>query len=141
MFAGLRKNIQTSYLFYILSLLVVLLFFLSSGHDLLHNHEPDLEDHHDCPAFQIYLLFSSAIVYYCAFCFIIGILTFVLLYQYNSVYSIFKYTFNSRAPPFQIFKSVSCNFKWKEISHYQNLKGSNLCLRTIEIGVFPYLSF
>lgn len=140
MFAEFRKNIQTSYLFYLICLFVFLLLLLSSGHDLFHNHEPDFEHHHDCPAFQIYLLFSSTIIYHCVFCFILSVCAFLFLIQYNSEYSFFKYTYDSRAPPFQIIKNIGCHLKQKQISYYQNLKGRSLCLRTIKIGVFPYLS-
>ena len=140
MLAGLRKNIQTSYLFYILSLLVLLLLFLSSGYDLFHNHEPDLEHHQDCPAFQIYLLFSSTIIYHCVLCFILSVCAFLFLIQYNSEYSFFKYTYDSRAPPFQLIKNIGYHLKQKQISYYQNLKGRSLCLQAIKIGVFPYLS-
>ncbi len=100
MFAGIRKSIQTRYLFYILSMLIVLMLVLSSGYNLLHNHEPDLKYHQDCSAYQISLLLSTIIVYYYTFGLVLCFLAFIYSYQYNIVYSFFKYTFNSRAPPF-----------------------------------------
>ena len=134
MLAKLRKNTQSSYLFGIVSILIVLLLFLSSGQDLLHNHKPDLKKHDDCPAHQIFLLFSSTIQYFITFSFLLLICVFVALFQLESAYSFFKYSFYSRAPPFQICQNiiVSLNATSQQITYVKKLKRRSLCLRTLK---------
>jgi len=103
MFAGIRKRIKTSNLYFVTGLLVLLMLFLSIGQDLFHNHKPDLEQHDDCPAFHIYLLFSASIVFDCIYWFILLLLVVLNLTCYRPVFYYFQKTHNPRAPPFQIF--------------------------------------
>jgi len=124
MFRKIRNKNRVVFFFQV-SLLVLLLLILSSGQDLFHNHEPDFKDHQDCPAFQIYLLFSSTIVSYCVFCFILSFCTVLLLVHCNSVYSLFKFTYDPRAPPFQIIQKSNRILKRNEALYYQNLKGTS----------------
>ncbi len=77
MLIRLKQNIQTKHLFYLLYLLVFTLLFLSTGHEFMHNHKPDTEEHHDCPAYQIEFLLSSFIIYY--YFFAVTIIFFVVL--------------------------------------------------------------
>ena len=106
MFIRLRENIQRRFLFNLLILFIFLLLFLSVGHDFLHNHEPDLKYHHDCPAHQIFLIFSSAIVFNFILC------IFLLVWLYHSIIKLYSIcTFNyciyeSRAPPFLYFLKI-----------------------------------
>jgi len=141
MFAGIRKSIQTRYLFYILSILIILMLVLSSGFNLLHNHEPDFKYHQDCSAYQIYLLLSTIIVSCYTFSLTICFLTFFQLCQHNTVDSFLKYTFNSRAPPFQILKNPGRYLKRQQFLQNQDLKRSNPCLRTLKFGAFPHSYF
>jgi len=129
MFAGIRKNIQTGYLNYIIGLLLFLLLFLSIGSDLFHNHKPDLECNDDCPAFHIYLLFSSTIIFYFIFWFILAIFTILILIRFNSNYLFTRRTNDSRAPPFQISENLNYNSKQNRILHHQNLK-PGFCVKT-----------
>ena len=124
MFAGIRKYFQPSNLSLIV-LLVSLLLLLGSGQDLLHNHEPDLEHHHDCPAHQLYLLFSSILIFYCIFYFILSILVALKLILYEPDHSYFYKNHYSRAPPFQIPENFYLNPLKNRILNFQNLKGIN----------------
>ena len=105
MFAGIKKNIQMSN-HYLIVLLVLLLFLLGSGQELYHNHEFDLEHHHDCPAYQLYLLFSSILVFDCIFYFFILVLITLRLIHHQPNHSFFHRNYYSRAPPFQILKNI-----------------------------------
>jgi len=134
MFAGIRKNIQTSTHYLILSL-VLLLLLLGSGQELLHNHEPDLENHHDCPVYQLGLLFSSILIFDCIYCFIIVILITLSLIHYEPSHSYFHKNYYSRAPPFQILKNFSLSPLKNRISKIQNLKGNNPCIQIVKGGV------
>jgi len=104
MFAGIIKNIRASNHYFIV-LLLFLFLLLGSGQELFHNHEPDLEHHHDCPAYQLYLLFSTILIFDCIFYFFIIILVTLGLIHYESNYSYFHSNYYSRAPPFQILKT------------------------------------
>jgi hypothetical protein len=102
MFAGIRKNLRTGLLKWIIGLLVLLLLILGAGHEFFHNHRPDFEQHDDCPACHLYLLLSSVLIFDCIYCFILLILIILNLTRYIPDYLFFQETFNSRAPPFQI---------------------------------------
>lgn len=39
--------------------LIALVLFLSTGHDLFHNHQPDFENHEDCPVYQFLVVLGS----------------------------------------------------------------------------------
>ncbi len=99
MFTKTIKKLRTGSS-YLPILLVLLLLFLSSGHDLFHNHKPDLEHHHDCPAFQIVLSFSSIIVYYFIICFILSVCAFFPFVRQNVEYTSPRSDYHPRAPPF-----------------------------------------
>jgi hypothetical protein len=111
MLAGIRKNIQTGSLNYVIGLLVFLLLILGAGQDFFHNHKPDFEHHDDCPAFHLYLLFSSTIIFNCVYWFILLLLIILNLICCISDYLFFQKTYNSRAPPFQISKNLGSNSK------------------------------
>ena len=128
MFAGIKKNIKTSN-YYLILLLIFLLLFLSSAQDLFHNHKPDLEHHQDCPAYQLYLLFSSSFIFEYFYCCILLIFLYLHLISFKSDYSFFNKTYNSRAPPFQIKKNFYFNLLPCRISYLWNLKGKHLCLQ------------
>ena len=64
MVTGIRKNHFKPSVSLIIGL-ACLLLLLSTGQDLFHNHEPDSDSHHECPAYQIYLMLSAAIVFDC----------------------------------------------------------------------------
>lgn len=104
MFAGIKKNIKTNN-HYLIVLLVFLLLLLGSGQELFHNHEPDLEHHHDCPAYQLYLLFSSILIFDCIFYFILLLIVALKLIHYEPNHSYFYKNHYSRAPPFPILKN------------------------------------
>jgi hypothetical protein len=106
MLATMRKAIQASFLSYLVGSLVFVVLLLTLGQGLLHNHEPDLEHHHDCPAFEIYLIFSSVIVQYCLFFFVLICCAFVAPIEYFSAYLFFAAPHDPRAPPFQIPASL-----------------------------------
>jgi len=99
MLIRLRKNIQTSLLFYLLYLLVFTLLFLSAGHEFMHNHEPDTEEHHDCPAYQIGILLNSLIIYYFFFA-ITSLFILFLRFQRTRIIGItIRRDIDARAPP------------------------------------------
>jgi len=101
MFTRFRKNIPAGFRLYLVGFLVILLLALSAGQELLHNHEADLEDHHDCPAHQLALLFSSTIIVYFVFSVLLSLCEFLFFPQFQISYSCFNCVFHSRAPPFQ----------------------------------------
>ncbi len=103
MLTAVRNNIQKSNPCWIISF-VFLLFFLGSGQELFHNHEPDLEHHHDCPAHQLYVLFGSILVFSCLFVLILSILATLAFIHVEADCSFFYTKYYSRAPPFQIWK-------------------------------------
>lgn len=139
MFTGIKKYIQTSS-YYSILFLVFLLLFLSTGQVLFHNHEPDLEHHHDCPAYQLYLLFSSTLIFECIYYLIILIFTYLCFISGKTKYTFFNKTYHSRAPPFQILKNIMLNSLKNRILNFQNLKGINPCIQILKGGVFLYLS-
>jgi hypothetical protein len=117
---------------------VSLLLLLGSGQDLLHNHEPDLEHHHDCPAYQLYLLFSSILVFFCIFYFFIFTLLTLRLILCKPNHSYFNRNYYSRAPPFHILKNISLNSLKNRILNFQNLKGTSPCIQILNGGVHLY---
>jgi hypothetical protein len=104
MLAGLRKNFQTSNI-YLCALLISLFLLLGSGQDLFHNHEPDLKHHHDCPGYQLNLLFSSVLIIDCVFFFIISLIVTLKYFQSEFHHAYFSDHYYSRAPPFQILNT------------------------------------
>jgi len=134
MFAGITENKKTNN-HYLIVLLVFLLLLLGSGQELFHNHEPDLEHHHDCPAYQLYLLFSSILIFDCIFYFFIFILVTLRLIHYEPNHSYFNRNYYSRAPPFQILKKISLNSLKTRILDFQYLKGINPCIQILNGGV------
>lgn len=96
---GTIKNIQKNN-HYLIVLLILLLLVLGSGQELLHNHKADSEHHHDCPAYHLFLLFSSILIF--NFIFFVTIQRFSSLkfirYEAICIY-IYKY-YHPRAPPF-----------------------------------------
>lgn len=119
-------------------LLVFLLLLLGSGQNLFHNHEPDLEHHYNCPAYQLYLLFISILILDFIFFFIISILTILRLIHYETYHSYFYRNHHSRAPPFQILKNIMLNSLKNRILYFQNLKGINPCIQILKGGVRLY---
>ena len=111
--------------FCFVGLLLFLVLFFNLGQDLLHNHEPDFEHHHDCPAFHIYLLFSSALVVNCIYWIILSILAILSLKCCNPNFLDFQKIYNPRAPPFQISENLDNYLLQNRILHFQNLKGNN----------------
>lgn len=99
MVTGLRKNIQGRFLLYPLYGLIFLWLVLSVGHELFHNHEPDLLSHQDCPAFQLYLLLNSTILVLWIFHFIFTICALFFINEYNVTYRFSNKTYFPRAPP------------------------------------------
>lgn len=95
----LRENIQTTLLFHLLYLLVFTLLFLSTGHEFMHNHEPDSHDHHDCPAYQIDFLLSSFVIIYFFFSAIITIALSFPFQQIHLIDSTLHREIYPRAPP------------------------------------------
>ncbi len=108
MFAGITKNLKTNN-HYLIVLLVFLLLLLGSGQELFHNHDPDFEHHHDCPAYHLYLLFSSILIFGCIFYFFIFILLTLSLLHYTPNQLYFFSNYYSCAPSFQILKNISLN--------------------------------
>ena len=142
MLATLRTNIQTSFLSCLLASLVFLILFFSLGSDFLHNHKPDLEHHHDCPALQIYLIFTSVIVQYYVFHFILLSCAVILVIQYRAHHFFPSPTYHPRAPPFQIPVHSSCHLKRKQIFHDKILKGNNYVNRldkTVDAYIYRLL--
>ncbi len=137
MFAGINKNIKSNN-HHLIILLVFLLLLLGFGQELFHNHEPDLEHHHDCPAYQLYLLFSSILIFDCIFYFIILIIAALKLIRYEPNHSYFYKNYYSRAPPFQILKNFYLYALKNLILNLQNLKGINPCIQILNGGVRPY---
>jgi hypothetical protein len=133
MLATLRKNIQTSFLSCLLGSLVFLILLFSIGSDFFHNHKPDLEHHHDCPALQIYLIFTSVIVQYFVFHFILLSCAVILVIQYRAHHFFSSPTYQPRAPPFQIPVHSGYHLKRKQILHDKNLKGNNYVNRLDKI--------
>ena len=128
MFTGIRKNIQTSKHYLVLSL-VFLLLLLCSGQELFHNHEPDLEHHHDCPAYQLYLLFSSILFLDCIYYLLLLIFVTLIFICCEQDHSFYYRNYHSRAPPFQILKIFNLNPLQNQILIHQNLKGCYSCIQ------------
>jgi len=137
MLSKIRKNIKTSNS-YSVFFFVFLLFLLSAGQDLFHNHEPDLIDHDDCPAYQLYLLFSSTLLVEYLFCFILLLFVTSNFIDCQPEYSFFHINHNSRAPPFQILINCYLRKLQNRILILQNLKGKKPCLQILEGGVRRY---
>lgn len=85
--------------------LACLLLFLSIGQDLFHNHEADSDTHHECPAYQIFLMLSAAIVVDCMCRFFFLVVLFFKRIFRPSDDSIFRLSHHSRAPPFRVLKA------------------------------------
>jgi hypothetical protein len=134
MFARIRKNIQTNN-HNLIVLLVFLLLLLSSGQELFHNHDPDFEHHHDCPAYQLFLLFGAILIFDCIFSFLFLIFITLKLIQFEPNHSYFYNTYYSRAPPFQILKNFSLYSMKHRILNFQNLEGNNPCIQILNGGV------
>ncbi len=99
MLIRLKQNIQTKHLFYLLYLLVFTLLFLSTGHEFMHNHEPDTEEHHDCPAYQIEFLLSSFIIHYYFFAVTIIFIVVLTFRPSHIIDSTTPRGIDARAPP------------------------------------------
>jgi len=139
MLSEIRKNIKTSNCYSVL-FFVFLLFLLNTGQDLLHNHEPDLIDHDDCPAHQLYLLFSSTLLFDHLFCFILLLFVTLNFIYCQLKYSFFHINYNSHAPPFQILINCSLRKLQNRMLILQNLKGIKPCIQVLEGGVRRYSS-
>jgi len=92
---------------FLIALLVFLILFLSSGHDLFHNHEPDLKHHHDCPAHQLYLLFQSIFIFVFIFLFLRFKFVCSIIIECGYVQKYGNYNYYSRAPPFEKLKTLT----------------------------------
>lgn len=99
MYLGIRKNHFKPSASLLIGL-ACLLILLSAGQDLFHNHHPDSDAHQDCPAYQIYLMFSAAIVVDCTYRFFFLIVLFFKQIFCQSGHAIFHLCHHSRAPPF-----------------------------------------
>jgi hypothetical protein len=85
--------------------LLFLMLLLGAGQEYVHDHEPDLEHHHDCPAYQLYLLFSLIFICFCVFWFLFLLLVVFQVLSSHLNYSAFYRHYFSRAPPFRIVKN------------------------------------
>ena len=102
MLINLKKHINSGYLTYFTLAFLLLLVFFTAGSNFLHNHEPDFKIHQNCPAHQLFLLFTNVLVFALIF-FIIQktSLAFIIFYEE-------RYSFHSakphapRAPPLSI---------------------------------------
>ena len=139
MVSSIRKNIQASNLYLIVLLLSVLLL-LGLGQDLFHNHKFDLKHHYDCPAYHLYLLFSSILIFFSIYFFSIFILISFGFIHSKLKHSCYYNIVHSRAPPFQILKNVKLYLLKTGILYFQNLKGNKLCIQGTKGGVRLYFS-
>lgn len=103
MFINFRKNIKNGYLTYLTLGLLFFLVILGFSFNFLHDHEPDFKIHHDCPGYQIFLLFNSIITFTLAIIFAQAVFSNVIVVIYEKPDLIFSKIYNSRSPPFQIY--------------------------------------
>jgi hypothetical protein len=102
MFINYRKSIKKGRLAFLTLGLLFLILVLSSGSNFLHNHEPDFKIHHDCPGYQIFLLFNTIIIFTLIVIFIQSFFSKVILLNFEKPdLNSFK-IYNSRSPPLQI---------------------------------------
>lgn len=59
MFRRIEKIFQQNLAKYALGPIVVLLLFLSTGHDFFHSHDADFDLHEDCPVYHFLIMLSS----------------------------------------------------------------------------------
>ncbi len=79
---------------------IVIMLFLSIGHDFFHNHTFDFKHHHGCPAHEIYLLFTSIIITPILFLFInLYKHIYIEIYVEKLISAQLTNKHNSRAPP------------------------------------------
>jgi TRAP-type C4-dicarboxylate transport system permease small subunit len=95
----INLNILTKRLLPVTCLLVFMLFFLSTGHEFMHNHEPDHEEHGDCPAHQIDYLFNSLIIPVIFFTITLLFLQFIKPRGYQVIDVAIYRDIDARAPP------------------------------------------
>lgn len=103
MFTNLRKKFQKRSLLYLIYGPIILLMIMSAGHDLFHNHEPDLFRHHDCPAFHLYLLLTTMILFIWIFFTVFALYAIIFISEYKFVCCLTNDIYFSRAPPLQNF--------------------------------------
>jgi len=84
----------------IVGVLIFLILILSCCQDLLHNHKPDGKHHHDCPAFQIFLIFNNAIILYFIYLCIYLASILIALIEYDYIQKQANSDINCRAPPY-----------------------------------------
>jgi hypothetical protein len=78
----------------------VLFLALFIGHPFLHNHEADMHDHHDCPAFQIQTsLVLYTICFYLIFLFLLWLSVRITIYDIPFKTSFLQTSTLERAPP------------------------------------------
>jgi len=99
MLLRLRQNIQTKRLLHVTYLIVFLLLFLGAGQEYMHNHEPDHEEHSDCPACQIGFLLNSLIIHVVFFFIVLEFIQFLKTQDTRVIDITLRREIDARAPP------------------------------------------
>lgn len=99
---GLKKYFNSSSLLPLVVFLISMITLLTAGQQLLHNHEVDLQEHDDCPAFHLFILFSSTILCYYFLILVLSFFTYLVFRNFLSFYFFLSPVYYSRAPPFQL---------------------------------------
>lgn len=81
----------------------LLLLLIASGAELLHNHDADFNEHHDCPAHQLQAILSTALFVSITFVIYLRHTNFFPHSEYTHDISIIPQPQKTRAPPLSEF--------------------------------------